>query len=242
MIHHYTENDHLLIVSDIHLKDDHDPLSARFIAWLSQHSQTASAIYILGDLFDYWVGHGCVQRYQRVFASLKQRSADCPIYFMAGNRDFLLHSQQLAQYGVHKIQDATVIHCANQRIVLTHGDRLCTADHSYQWLRHFLQNPITCFLARRLPYAFCLRIAQQLRRSSRQQTANKSSKLMQACDKATADLLQAHQATTLIHGHVHRLQHKALTASNSVYVLDSWEHCINYCQITPQGITLHQSK
>ena len=208
--------------------------------WLKQNIAGASAIYILGDLFDYWIGPPCLMRFRNLFVCLSAISRTCPIYFMSGNRDFLLSQPLLTPFGITKIPDPFIIQYHGQKILLTHGDRLCTRDTAYQWLRFLLQNPITITLASFLPNSLCEKIARYLRRTSQHHTRRKQPLVMLADLVATTALADSHRASALIYGHVHRLEQYQLKNAlcPDVYVLDSWEHQINYCRISANGVTL----
>lgn len=239
-LHSYLLSDTVYVISDIHLVSDRDKTTKKLVDWLQQYGSSASAIYIIGDLFDYWVGDRCIQRFPVFFEALSQLTRQCPVYFMPGNRDFLVSRSLLNRYGIDKITDPTTIHHGGQNYLLTHGDLLCSADKAYQWLRFFLQNRVTLALAYWLPYAVKHTIATNLRSRSRRITRSKSSSMMSACDTTTLLLAQKHRVSNLIHGHVHCLEQKNVdaTAPTSVFVLDSWEHQINHCVIGPHGVQL----
>lgn len=238
--HTYPLSATVYIISDVHLVSDCDVIMEKMIDWLNQYGSTADAIYIIGDLFDYWIGDRCIQRYPLFFKALFEQTRRCPIYFMPGNRDFLLSKSLLSQYGVVKIADPTTIQHGTQNYLLTHGDLLCSDDIAYQWLRFFLQNRITIALFNFLPYVIKRYITESLRSQSRQITLSKSALTMSANEATTLALANKYQVSNLIHGHVHCLEQKKIDTSDStqVFVLDSWEHQVNHCVISSQGIKL----
>ena len=191
-------------ISDLHLMPE-EP--ATFAAWSRYREGTqADAVFILGDLFEAWIGDDaaapgsfegeCTQ-------ILARTAARVPVYFMHGNRDFLVGSPFLAEHGVRFLDDPTVLAWAGARYLLTHGDLLCTDDVAYQKFRSEVRTDAwqRAVLAR--PLAERQVMAQQMRAQSIAQQAN--GHIYAEIDAALArDWLAAAEATTLIHGHIHR--------------------------------------
>ncbi len=143
-----------LFVSDIHLTGLQPAITAQFAAFLRGEARQARQLYILGDLFEFWVGDDdpdpTYLQIQSELRALTQAGVAC--YVMHGNRDFLLGKTFCANTGCQLIADGTVIELFGQRIVLCHGDILCTDDVSYQRLRRIVRNPVIQTIC----YAFCL--------------------------------------------------------------------------------------
>lgn len=238
--HYYHPRDRILLVSDIHLTSDLDPLRSKLEKLIVAQSQNVAAIYILGDLFDFWAGSACRDRYTSLFDFFHQQSNHCKIFFMAGNRDFLVPAKLLCQFGIEYIPDPTLICHDHTKILLTHGDQLCSNDKGYQWLRLLLQNPVSKSVIQHLPYSVCYRTSQSLRQRSNRCTKKKPKNTMRACPSTTLRWLQCHHADTIIYGHVHKLMFEQIQApsTKSIYVMDSWENQPNYCMISASGIEL----
>ena len=203
--HHYTPNQHILLIADTHITSDNDPICTALMQTIQKQSQSVAAIYLLGDIFEYWSGQNCQARYQHLLTYLKKQAQYCPLFFLSGNRDFLICPALLAQYNIQKISDPSIIQIGDSRTLLTHGDQLCTQDRSYQYLRLFLQNPVSLFIIRNLPYRLCLWGATTLRKKSQISTKNKPAHQLKACLYTIENWLQSYSAQRIVYGHVHQL-------------------------------------
>lgn len=190
-------------ISDLHLKPE-EP--ATFAAWEHYLLHTpADAVFLLGDLFEVWVGDDCATPGSfeaRCGALLRAAGAAVDLLFMRGNRDFLVGREFLAQHGVQDLADPSVLTFAGTRYVLTHGDLLCTADVAYQQFRQQVRTPEwqAAFLAR--PLAERQAIARQMREQSEAQHAGQT--YAPTDDALARQWLAAGDATELIHGHTHQ--------------------------------------
>ena len=128
----------IIFISDIHLSENVPQLTDLFIAFLEGPAQEASALYILGDWFDVWVGEDLLPSYfptlRQALSQLKARNIE--LYFIAGNRDFLISTSFLNEIGVKRLKDQTVIDLFGTKTLLMHGDILCTQDKAYQLYRN----------------------------------------------------------------------------------------------------------
>jgi len=196
-------------ISDLHLQASQ---GATFDAWQRYMAQTtASALFILGDLFEVWVGDDITATPAdadsafalKCQAIIKKTSERLPVYFMHGNRDFLLGPDFASACGMTLLSDPTVLDFDGQRWLLSHGDELCLGDTDYQQFRQQVRSDAwrQSFLAQPLPERQA--IAKHLRAQS---DARKSSGASYADVDAAMALgwLEATQASTLIHGHTHK--------------------------------------
>lgn len=217
----------VMFIADLHL-DRHHPGVERFRALCAGRARAAAALYVLGDLFDAWIGdddpepvHAAV-----IEALAGLTAAGVPAYFMAGNRDFLIGEDFLRRTGLTALSDPTVVDLFDRRTLLCHGDTLCTDDVDYQrfraqvrgaeWQREFLAKPLD---ERR-------RIADGLRGGSRDAMADKASAIMDVNTEAVTAALREHGADWLIHGHTHRParhEHAIGDAIAERYVLSDWD-------------------
>ena len=191
-------------ISDLHLQPDEPHTFAAWQHYL-QHT-SADAVFMLGDLFEVWVGDDSAlpdSFEAQCGAVLRAAGASRDLFFMRGNRDFLVGAGFLAQHGVHELADPTVLTHQGQRYLLTHGDLLCTDDTAYQQFRQQVRTDDwqATFLAR--PLSERQAIAHQMRAHSEAHQAAQG--VYAHTDDALArQWLQAADATVLIHGHTHQ--------------------------------------
>jgi len=195
-----------LFISDLHLDESRPQIVELFKQFLRGEARRADALYILGDLFESWIGDdddGALAG--EVAADLAAvRDAGVAAFFMHGNRDFLLGADYAARAGITLLHDPTVIELDGERTLLMHGDTLCTDDVDYQRFRTLVRDPQwqTQFLSR--PLAERRAFAEQARGESRRQTAMKANEIMDVNQAAVASALREHRVDRLIHGHTHR--------------------------------------
>ncbi len=195
-----------LFISDLHLDPVRPGITDQFLAFLRGEARGAEALYILGDFFEVWVGDDDDDpHYARVMDGLKELSAaGVPLYFMHGNRDFLVGEGFLGKTGARLLQDPTVIDLYGRPTLLMHGDTLCTDDVEYQMVRRMLRNPVwqKDYLAK--PLAERRAIAAHARAESKAHTAAKAEYIMDVNQREVEALMRKHQVSRLIHGHTHR--------------------------------------
>jgi UDP-2,3-diacylglucosamine hydrolase len=196
----------VLFVSDIHL-DTHCPdITRQFVDFLSNRAATADALYILGDLFESWIGDDAADTSQRevaaALAALAARGTAC--FVMHGNRDFLLGSEFCRASGTQLLVDPTIVTLFGERVLITHGDALCTDDVSYQRLRGTVRDADwqRRFLA--LTRERHSRVWRAARDGSRAHTANTHYEITDVNAASVAALVRAAGVATLLHGHTHR--------------------------------------
>jgi UDP-2,3-diacylglucosamine hydrolase len=195
-----------LFISDLHLDASEPAAGAQFMQFLEQRAVSADALYILGDLFESWVGDDDDEPYRnRICRAIASVSAwGVPCYVMHGNRDFLFQSGFEARTGVRLIADPIVIDLYGEQVLLTHGDALCIADRPYQRLRGLVRNPRwqTRFL--RLPLRLRRGLADRARRGSQRHTQRTAYDIMDVDLPAVSAAMRACGVHSLIHGHTHR--------------------------------------
>jgi len=194
----------LLFLSDLHLHGSRPQITDLFFRFLKSEATSASAVYILGDLFEFWAGDDS-NIYPEVISALRATTqSGLPIYFMRGNRDFLVGKQFAQDTGCNILDDPTPIQVGTQRILLMHGDTLCTDDIEYQSFRQevrsdeWQQKVMSMPLPERMDYFKSLREASQ--KSIQQKPANIMDVNQHAVEK---EMLKA-DTRLLIHGHTHR--------------------------------------
>jgi UDP-2,3-diacylglucosamine hydrolase len=195
-----------LFVSDLHLDAAWPRAIEQFLGFLDTAAPTAEALYVLGDLFEAWIGDDDPDPHRaRVCEGLQrltQRGVAC--YVMHGNRDFLLHSGFAARTGCQLLRDPTVIDLYGEAVLLTHGDALCTRDRAYQHLRAIVRRPRWQRRFLRLSMATRRALAEAARAGSRAHTGMQPGEIMDVTEGAVAAAMRACGTRLLIHGHTHR--------------------------------------
>jgi UDP-2,3-diacylglucosamine hydrolase len=214
-----------LFISDLHLQPSQPKTCAAFIHFLDRHAMAAKELYILGDLFEYWVGDDDLASpfNTQVSAALRRVSAaGVALYWIAGNRDFLVGPGFAAATGAALLTEPFVATIAGQHIALLHGDAQCTDDVGYMEFRAQVRQPAwqQQFLA--LPLAQRHAIVAGLRKDSQALQSAKSTQIMDVAPPAIADVFDSTQTTVMIHGHTHRPALHA-TSTTRRYVLPDWD-------------------
>ena len=196
-----------LFISDLHLDVERPQILDAFGRFIVEEALHADALYILGDLFEAWIGDDSTDEAGRRFieAMKPMRDARKPCFFMHGNRDFLLGEDYARRAGLTLLPDPSVLMIEGVRTLLMHGDTLCTDDAAYQAFRAQSRTPAwqRAFLAR--PRKEREAFAQQARAESRRYTADAAnSGLMDVNEEAVRSAMRAHDCRRLIHGHTHR--------------------------------------
>jgi UDP-2,3-diacylglucosamine hydrolase len=198
----------IFFASDVHLASDTPAITARFLSFLERARQEAQAVYLLGDIFESWVGDEDLglKAYQPVFAALRATTAaGIKVYFMAGNRDFMVSDQVLASLGMIRLADPYVLSTTSWQFVLSHGDLYCTGDVKYQKFRTQVRQPEAQARFLRLPYWLRRAIAAWLRWRSKGRRCEAQTRMITDVDGATVeDEARRFGYATLIHGHTHR--------------------------------------
>jgi UDP-2,3-diacylglucosamine hydrolase len=195
-----------LFISDLHLDESRPHLVDAFEELFAFEARGAQALYILGDLFESYIGDDddAPLNARVAHATRKLRDAGVPVYFMHGNRDFLLGEDYAARAGMTVLADPAVIELTGERVLLMHGDTLCTDDVEYQKFRALVRDPQwqQAFLAK--PLAERRAFATQARGESRKHTASAKPEIMDVNQIAVEATMRRHGVRRLIHGHTHR--------------------------------------
>lgn len=232
---------HTLFISDLHLQDSRPGLSGLLKQFLRGPACQADALYILGDLFEFWIGDDALSPTARAVGAELARlpAAGTPCYFMHGNRDFLLGRDYAAQAGLQLLQETCVIDLYGTPTLLLHGDTLCTDDLAYQTFRRQVRDPAfqTLFLQKPIPER--LHIAQSARDASQAHTASAAMAIMDVNEQAVRAAFDQHHVGQLIHGHTHRPDvHQYTLEDGSTarrIVLADWRHSGHYLRFGPDG-------
>lgn len=197
----------VLFISDLHLSGDRPEINRVFFEFLNGRAREASALFILGDLFEYWAGDDdCDDPFNTTILSAiaKLVASGVPVSFIHGNRDFLAGGEFARRAGLTLLADPTKLKLFGTPTLLMHGDTLCTDDHKYMmfraqirsdsWARDFLSKPLAARKA----------IIGGLRRQSEEEKRSKTASIMDVSTPAVEAILRAHAYPRLMHGHTHR--------------------------------------
>lgn len=237
-----------LLISDLHLSAERPEITDRFFDFLQRQAAGAQALYVLGDLFDYWVGDdeldapdadSLAPRVAQALRTLAQGGTG--VYVMQGNRDFLLGARFLSACGARPLADPTVADVGGVDTLLMHGDTLCTDDRDYMawrsiarsasWQAEFLSAPLATRRER----------SRALRAESEARKAAKSAAIMDVNGEAVRDALRSHTVTRLIHGHTHRPGHHELVVDGrrcERWVLPDWYETGGYLGVEDGTVRL----
>jgi UDP-2,3-diacylglucosamine hydrolase len=195
-----------LFVSDLHLDAASPEIARQFHALLESEARSAEALYILGDLFEAWLGDDDPDPAARATVRALRALTDSgvPVFVMHGNRDFLIGERFCHETGATLLPDGTAIELYGERAVLMHGDALCTDDASYQRLRRIVRNPVVRGLFRIMPLNQRRALAARMRAGSRAHVDVTAPEIMDVNAEAVALAFREAGVRTMIHGHTHR--------------------------------------
>lgn len=198
-----------LFISDLHLDGTRPDISAQFLDFLEREARSAKALYILGDLFEAWIGDDDPDPdKRRVVAGLRAvTNAGVKSFLIHGNRDFLIGKRFCRETGIELLADGTVIDLYGRRVLLMHGDLLCTDDRAYQRLRRIVRNPAVQFVMRRLTLRQRQRLAERMRAGSKEHIASMDIAAPQIMDVNQDEVRRTFArfgVDCIIHGHTHR--------------------------------------
>ena len=142
-----------ILLSDLHLPPAPSPLREAFLRFLAGPARQADSVYILGDLFEYWIGdaEGLAHYAPEARALKALTAAGVPVYYQHGNRDFMVGADFFEATGVTLLPDPATVELGGVSTLLSHGDLFCTGDLAYQRWRRFSRNPLSQWVYRRLP-------------------------------------------------------------------------------------------
>jgi len=195
-----------LFISDLHLDKSRPAATEAFKHLLATEGRDAERVYILGDLFEVWVGDDdpgdLANEVAEALQDLHRHGTSC--YFINGNRDFLLNRSFATKAGMHLLPDVALVDLYGTKAVLMHGDLLCTDDKSYQRFRKVVHNWLVQCLFLALPLSVRRKIAGAARDKSTSVNAGKDEYIMDVNQDAVERLLTTYNVDTVIHGHTHR--------------------------------------
>lgn len=232
-----------LFIADLHLSTEEPAITAGFLRLLEGEARTAEALYILGDLFEAWIGDDDPNPLHAAIAAAIRALVESgvPCYFIHGNRDFLMGKRFARQSGMTLLPAEKVLTLYGERVLIMHGDTLCTDDVGYQRFRAKVQQRWLQTLFLSLPLFIRQRIAAKMRAGSKASNQTKSDAIMDVNQQAVSEVMHQHHVRHLIHGHTHRpaihdLQIEGHPARR--YVLGAWHQEGSMIKASENGIEL----
>lgn len=227
-----------VFISDLHLHPDNAVITERFNNCIDWLADSCRSLYILGDFFHVWPGDDGFDAWSLAIARrLKELSSrGIAVYFMVGNRDFLIGKRFADESGVSILTEPTVIRIDEMPVLLVHGDRYCTKDKAHQWLRRLTRNRIFPKLFLQIPFKFRNRLVNGVRQIS--QAGQYKPENMDVVPEVMLAHMKQFKVSTLIHGHTHKFgltRHNADGAIFNQYILSDWDD-------SPQLLCYHKSK
>jgi UDP-2,3-diacylglucosamine hydrolase len=228
----------VFFISDLHLDEARPAVIAAFEQFLAER-RDAAALYILGDLFEYWIGDDddapLVDRVARALHAFSD--AGPKLYLMHGNRDFLMGERFATRVGATLLKDPSVVEEQHQKILLMHGDSLCTRDEDYQTFREVARSAEWQEEVLAKPLEERRELAKQLRRVSLDAGSRKADDIMDVTEREVMAAMEQAHCTTLVHGHTHRParhEHRAGVR----WVLGDWDKRGWYLSLDEAGFKL----
>jgi len=227
-----------LFISDLHLAPGRPCMTRLFMDLLSGEARHADGLYILGDLFEYWIGDDAANRlgYAPIVRALRALAdTGVPVYFMRGNRDFLVGERFARETGCRILADPAVVDLYGEPALLMHGDFLCSDDIEHQKFRAMVDEPAwqRDFLAQ--PVETRLEMAKRARAQSREHKDSVAMDIMDVNEQAVRRAFEAHHTRLMIHGHTHRpaIHDHAPPAGTRRIVLGDWYQQSSILRCTP---------
>ncbi len=237
-------------ISDLHL-DESKPKTTKlfqtFIKQIIKENINDTEVYILGDLFESWIGDDYDNPFHDEIKLLltSMSNSGVKVFFLFGNRDFLIGETFLSETGIELLDDPALLTINEKRVLITHGDQMCLDDHDYQNFRAMVRNPEWQQEFLSFPISKRLKIAGEAKDASKQSKQEKVIEIMDVNEKAVAAIFNEHKIDLMIHGHTHRpMKHEIVLDGKTYYryVLGDWAEdstiIIDWSNDSPQFVDL----
>ena len=225
-------------IADLHLSENRPHLLALFRQFMQEQAPEAEKLYILGDLFDFWIGDdehsNLISEVQQLIRHLTEQGVPC--YFQHGNRDFLIGKKFANACGLTLLPTYQVIDLYGTPTLLCHGDTLCVDDVKYQHYRKKVHQKWRQWLFLHLPLKVRLNIAEKIRAKSRQDKQLKSTEIMDVNAAFVQKMFAQFHVTQMIHGHTHRQKHHEIPPHFHRIVLGDWGETSSLLEVTSHSI------
>lgn len=230
-------------IADLHLAQNRPDITACFLSFLKNEAKEAETLYILGDLFEYWIGDDDKSPFIENIANGLQalKKFGVKIYYIHGNRDFLLGARFAKKSGMTLLPEIETIELYDEKIVIMHGDTLCTKDIGYQKFRRKSRSWWWQAIVKSLPLFVRRKMAENYRQQSAEATAIKSQDIMDVTEEEVVKCLEENNSQLIIHGHTHRPKVHTLIANNKGakrIVLGDWYEQGAWLKVDKNGFEL----
>lgn len=230
-------------IADLHLSEHEPHITDLFLQFFAEKAPLAEAVYILGDLFDFWIGDDeqseLISAVKNAIRTITQNGVPC--YFICGNRDFLLGKRFAHECGMTLLPDYHLLDLYGKKTLLCHGDTLCIDDLKYQQFRRKVHQKWRQRLFLCLPLKWRVAIAEKIRVKSKVDKKAKSAAMMDVNADFTANIVADFGAEVLIHGHTHR---QAVHSGHffTRIVLGDWNQTASILEVTPHGFAFNEER
>ena len=229
-----------LFIADLHLEDTAPDRTQWLLEFLAGPARKAEAVYILGDLFEFWIGDDALSAtaQQVAKATAELHASGVPCNFMHGNRDFLLGEDYASTAGMNLLPDNLVVDLYGTPTLLLHGDTLCTDDVEYQAFRQQSRDPNWQAAVLAKSVGERLQMAQSARDASIEHTDSASMDIMDVNAEAVTNAFRKHHVSRMIHGHTHRPAFHKVDLDGATaerIVLADWHQTGSYLEVSPDG-------
>ncbi|WP_318480651.1 UDP-2,3-diacylglucosamine diphosphatase [Photobacterium leiognathi] len=232
-----------LFISDLHLSASRPDMTDCFLRFMAEDTANIDALYVLGDLFEMWIGDDeespFLQQIKQAFKTLTDSGIPC--YFVHGNRDFLIGKRFSQQTGVQLLPEHSVVDLYGKPTLILHGDTLCIEDEAYQRYRKKVHNKFIQWLFFRIPLSKRIQIGEKFRNNSSKNNQMKSQSIMDVTTSEVVRVMKEFHVDQMIHGHTHRPDIHSLTVDDKPatrIVLGDWYEHGSVLVVTPDGYQL----
>lgn len=233
-----------LFIADLHLSENHPKITNAFYAFLDNEKEDVDALYILGDMFEVWIGD---DEQTPLMNEVAKRLTDYSIsnqievYYVHGNRDFMLGSSYAMQSSMQLLEDHCLINLYGKNTLIMHGDTLCLADRGYQLMRKVFHNALLQATFNLLPLSLRKKIGWKIRSASLSKKKNKDYQAMGVTHSEVIRLMEKHKALTLIHGHTHQVAEHSFSVNQQAAIridVGDWSNRYSFLQADKEQLTL----
>lgn len=236
-----------LFIADLHLSENHPQITAAFFAFLEKETVNIDNLYILGDLFEVWIGDDertPLMNKTAEYLSATSRKNGFKLFYIHGNRDFMLGKKYAKQSNMSLLHEHTEIDLYGTNTLILHGDTLCLADKGYQKMRKVIHNPLLQFIFNLLPLSQRKKIGWKIRTASQSKKSDKPRYIMGVTQSEVVRLMLKHKTPQLIHGHTHQVAQHDFSIEGETFTrfdVGDWFTQVSFVEATPKStkIVIH---
>lgn len=233
-----------LFIADLHLSENHRHITDALFAFLDKEATNAETLYILGDMFEVWIGDDehtpLMDEVAQKLTSFSKKN-NAKIYYIHGNRDFMLGKHYAKQASMTLLPEHTEIDLYGTKTLIMHGDTLCLFDKNYQRMRKIIHNPVLQFIFNCLPLRLRKRIGWKIRSASQTKKQYKNNNMMGVTEQEVIRLMEYHGVQRLIHGHTHQAYNHQLEVNGQAgnrFDVGDWYNNLSFVDANPEGTEL----